>query len=212
MAGGHANRSGAWAVMTKRTFAVLLCGAITMGAANATADTRDDVLSGIARCGVIHDDRTWLDCLYGAEQPMRGHLGLPPAPEFQQRLVPAGPVMPLSSMPAPMPASMPAAPAPSVATRPAPQRKAGFWTTLIGNAPPAAVSRMASYRYEKSGAFVVTLANGQQWRQVDIDSGTQALWTRPPSAYTITVSQGAFGSYTLHTDDNPHVYKVAPVH
>ena len=212
MAGGHANSSGARAVMTKKTFAVLLCSAITMGAASAAADTRDDVLSGIQRCGVIHDDRTWLDCLYGAEQPMRGHLGLPPAPEFQQRLVPAGPVMPLSSMPTPMPASMPVAPAPSVSARPVPQRKAGFWSTLIGAAPPTAVSRMASYRYEKNGAFVVTLANGQQWRQVDIDSGTQALWTRPPSTYTITVSQGAFGSYTLHTDDNPHIYKVERVH
>jgi hypothetical protein len=191
---------------------MLVCGLVLLGAAGARAGTRDDVLSGVERCGVIHDDRTWLDCLYGAEQPMRAHLGLPPAPEFQQRLVPAGPMMPVSSMPAPMPSSLPAAAAPRVATQPPPRKKAGFWTTLIGAAPPAAVSRMASYRYEKNGAFVVTLANGQQWRQTDIDSGTQALWTRPPSTYTITVSQGAFGSYTLHTDDSPHVYKVELVH
>ena len=197
--------------MSRKTIPVLLCGAVIVGAASAHADSRDDVLSGIQRCGVIHDDRTWLDCLYGAEQPMRGPLGLQPAPEFQQRLVPVGPVLPVSSMPAPVPASMPAAPAPSVAARPAPRKKAGFWTTLIGDAPPVAVSRMASYRYEKNGAFVVTLANGQQWRQMDIDSGTQALWMRPPSTYTITVSQGAFGSYTLHTDDNPHIFKVARV-
>ncbi len=198
--------------MIKRSIFGLLCGTVILAAGGAHADTRDDVMSGIERCGVVHDDRTWLDCLYGAEQPMRAHLGLPPAPEFQQRLVPIGPVMPVSSMPASTPYSMPAAPAPRVATQPAPRKKAGFWSTLVGIAPPAAVSRMASYRYEKNGAFVVTLANGQQWRQVDIDSGTQALWTRPPSTYTITVSQGAFGSYTLHTDDNPHVYKVELVH
>jgi len=206
------NSSGAGSVTGRKTIAMLVCGLVLLAAAGARAGTRDDVLSGVERCGVIHDDRTWLDCLYGAEQPMRAHLGLPPAPEFQQRLVPAGPMMPVSSMPAPMPSSLPAAAAPRVATQPPPRKKAGFWTTLIGAAPPAAVSRMASYRYEKNGAFVVTLANGQQWRQTDIDSGTQALWTRPPSTYTITVSQGAFGSYTLHTDDSPHVYKVELVH
>ena len=34
---------------------------------------------------------------------------------------------------------------------------------------------------------------------------------RPP-AIPVTVSQGAFGSYILHTDDNPHIYKVELVH
>jgi hypothetical protein len=188
---------------------MLLCGAIVLGAGTAQADTRDEVLSGIQRCGVIHDDRTWLDCLYGAEQPMRGHLGLAPAPEFQQRLVPQGPVMPLATMP---PAAASAAPPPAaVASRPAPRKKASFWSTLIGTDPPYAVSHMASYRYEKSGAFVVTLENGQQWRQADAESGDRATWPRPPSTYTITISQGAFGSYILHTNDSPSVYKVEMV-
>jgi hypothetical protein len=203
------NNSGASRVRITRTIPVLLCGAIAVGAANAQTGARDEVLSGIQRCGVIHDDRTWLDCLYGAEQPMRGHLGLAPAPEFQQRLVPAGPVIPLSSMSAAPAADM--APPPRVATRPAPRKKASFWSTLIGTDQPIAVSRMASYRYEKSGAFVVTLENGQQWRQVDVNGGGQVSWLRPPATYTVTVSQGAFGSYILHTDDNPSIYKVEMV-
>jgi hypothetical protein len=202
------NSSGANGVTIKKTIPVLLCGVIASGAANAQTNARDDVLSGIQRCGVIHDDRTWLDCLYGAEQPMRGHLGLPPAPEFQQRLVPAGPTMPLASMPA---AADVAPPPPRVATQPAPRKKAGFFANLLGEAPPFAVSRMASYRFEKNGAFVITLQNGQQWRQVDVDSGVLATWLRRPSTYTVTVSQGTFGSYTLHTDDNPHLYKVEMV-
>ena len=85
------NNSGAGSVTGRKTIPMLLCGLVLLAAAGARADTRDDVLSGIERCGVIHDDRTWLDCLYGAEQPMRAHLGLPPAPEFQQRLVPVRP-------------------------------------------------------------------------------------------------------------------------
>jgi hypothetical protein len=177
---------------------VLLCAGISLAAAApAKADTRDDVLAGIQRCGVINDNRTWLDCVYGAQQPMRAQLGLPPAPEFQQRLVPA--------------AQPGIAPPPlRSATRPAPRKKPGFFATLLGDAPPVATSKMASYRYEKSGAFVVTLENGQAWRQTDVEGGTVS-WMKPPSAYTVTITSGAFGSYNLHTSDNPRVYKVEPV-
>jgi hypothetical protein len=69
---------------------------------------------------------------------------------------------------------------------------------------------MASYRYEKNGAFVITLENGQQWRQTDVEGGT-ASWMKPPSTYTVTIDPGAFGSYNLHTSDNPRAYKVEPV-
>jgi hypothetical protein len=203
------NSAGANGVTIRTIIPVLLCGVLALGAAGALADTRDEVLSGIQRCGAIHDDRVWLDCLYGAEQPMRGHLGLPAAPEFQQRLVPTGPVMPLSAMPAAPAADTP--PPPRIATRPAPRKKASFWSTLIGTDPPFAVSRMASYRYEKSGAFVVTLENGQQWRQLDVNGG-RASWLRPPSTYNVTISQGAFGTYILHTEDSPNIYKVETVH
>jgi len=171
--------------------------------APARADTRDDVLSGIQRCGVIHDDRTWLECLYGADQPMRAQLGLPPAPEFQQRLVP--PAQPgIAAQP------RIAAPEPPSVARPGPRKKPGFFQTLIGDAPPVATSRMASYRYEKSGAFVVSLQNGQEWRQTDVEGGP-VTWTKPPAKYLVTVTPGAFGSFTLHTEDNPSVYKVERV-
>ena len=48
--------------------------------------------------------------------------------------------------------------------------------------------------------------------KLDVDSGVRASWPRQPSAYTVTVSQGAFGSYILHTDDSPNIYKVEMVH
>ena len=63
-----------------RTFiAIITCALAT---APALGDTRDDVLAGVARCGVIHDDRVWLDCVYGAQQPMRARLGLSPCPRI----------------------------------------------------------------------------------------------------------------------------------
>src|SRR4051794_23096556 len=91
------------------------------------ADTRDEVLSGIARCSVIHDNRVWLDCVYGAQQPMRALLALPPAPEYQQRLVPPAGSAPMPALVAPPPATASAAAprqtAPQTASRPAPVRR-----------------------------------------------------------------------------------------
>lgn len=165
------------------------------------ADTRDEVLAGVQRCGVIQDNRAWLDCMYGAQQPMRALLGLPPAPEFQQRLVP--PVQPG----APLRATPSAAPR---VAKPAPRRKPSFFESLVGDAPPYAVSRVASYRYVKGGALVVTLENGQEWRQTDAEGGT-VRWTKEPSAYLATITSGSFGSFTMNTNDSTRRYRVERV-
>ena len=170
-----------------------------VAASQAQADPRSDVLAGIQRCGVIHDDRVWLDCVYGANQPMRAQLGLVPAPEFQQRLVP--PVQ--LGAPQQMASSSPP-------VRTAPIEKPGFFTRMLGNDPPLAVSRMTSYRYDASGAFIVALQNGQEWRQTDVIGG-KAVWINKPSTYTVTITKGTFGSFGLRTDDNPRSYKVERV-
>jgi hypothetical protein len=178
----------------------------------ARADTRDEVLSGIARCSVIHDNRVWLDCVYGAQQPMRALLALPPAPEYQQRLVPPAGSTPALATPPTASAIPPRQAAPQTASRPAPVRRgrAGFLGNLFGDNPPIADSRMADYRYDRSGAFVVTLENGQQWRQDDVEGGT-AGWTKPASAYHVTVTQGSFGAYNLSTDENMRSFRVVRV-
>lgn len=201
--------------MISKLVPALLCGGLALAVQAATsqaqADARDDVLSGIARCSVIHDNRVWLDCVYGAQQPMRSLLGLPPAPEYQQRLVPSGSA-PASALIAPPPPPAVIAPQPHTAANPAPVRRgrAGFLGNLFGDNPPVASSPMTSYRYERSGAFVVTLENGQQWRQDDVEGGT-AGWTKPAPSYHVTVTQGAFGAYSLSTDDNTRIYRVVRV-
>jgi hypothetical protein len=187
-------------VKTTKIIMALISGALVMAAAPVRADTRDNVLSGVARCGVIHDDRVWLDCMYGAQQPMRSQLGLPPAPEFQQRLVP-GPGVALPPM-----GALASAPAPVRA-----RKKPGFFGSLLSSTPPADAARMASYRYEKNGAFVVTLENGQEWRQTDVEGGT-VNWNKQPSGYRVVIADGVFGSHTLRVTDNPRSYKVERVH
>ncbi|HKD48026.1 MAG TPA: hypothetical protein VKB67_10085 [Rhizomicrobium sp.] len=59
------------------------------GGGNAAQPSpRDEVKAASLRCDSIADERNWLDCYYGAAQPVRADLGLPPAPASQQSLVP----------------------------------------------------------------------------------------------------------------------------
>lgn len=44
---------------------------------------RDAVMASAYRCTAAGAPRQWLDCYYGAAQPVRGQLGLPSAPKSQ---------------------------------------------------------------------------------------------------------------------------------
>jgi hypothetical protein len=182
----------------KRPVAFAMLGSALL-ALPALGDTRDDVYAAAQRCRILQEDRAWLECIYGAQQPMRAKLGLPPATEVQQRLVP-----PAGSAPA-----MAAAPqrmAPSQQAQPAalPHRRASIMQILTGSAPPVAVSVLASVQYDGENAFVATLQNGQVWRQVN------GLGARAPLKVgaRITITPGAMGSYNLKAGDTSHSYKV----
>ena len=82
--------------MSLRRLPVVI-GLLTLLAAPAAAagdPTRDDVMLNLQRCAGITDNRIWLNCFYGAAQPMRAQLGLPPAPDAQVNLVKNTPVAP----------------------------------------------------------------------------------------------------------------------
>lgn len=53
----------------------------------AQARPRDEAMAGAYRCAAISESRRWLDCYYGAAQPVRAVLGLAPAPPAQTNLV-----------------------------------------------------------------------------------------------------------------------------
>jgi hypothetical protein len=177
------------------TFAVL---GGTLLVQPAFGDTRDDVYAAMQRCRILQDDRAWLDCAYGAQQPMRARLGLSPAPEFQQRLVPPASASPALAV-APQRMQPSIQPSPSVL----PHRRGSILQILTGSAPPVAISALASVRYDSQGAFVATLQNGQVWHQVNGvgERATLKVGTR------ITVTPGALGSYNLQAND-ARVYKV----
>ncbi len=80
-----------------RVSILLALGFLAAIAGAASARPRDDVLSSAYRCAAIGDSRTWLDCYYGAAQPVRAALGMKPVPASQSQLVaqpPAGTPVP----------------------------------------------------------------------------------------------------------------------
>lgn len=175
--------------MKSATIALIMLAAL---AGAAEADTRGDVLSGIVRCGAITDDHAWLNCVYGAAQPMRSQLGLPPAPASQTSLVPA------ASATSPR-----LSPALSVASTP--KEKPGFFSRLLGGEKMLTNVKLTDYYFNSQGFFVVTLANGQVWEQLD---GPSAHWRSPASRYAVSISKGAVGSFNLTMDDDNVLYKV----
>ena len=161
----------------------------------ALAGPREDTLAGISRCAALPDDRAFLDCLYGAAQPMRARLGLSPANPAQVRLVP-----PANG--APMPAAAPRmAPPP-----PAPAKQVGALSSFLGNDPTAAW--IESFSFDRKGLFTVTFSNGQVWRQDPSDSA-RAKWSGRASDYGIKLAINSDGrSGTLWVRGDASTYQV----
>lgn len=135
-----------------------------------------------SRCDAIANDRDWLDCYYGAAQPMRARLGLSPAPARQQGLVPE----------------------PRAAS-------GGFASWLGGGAPEHVRPRMVSYSYDSSGSFTVSLAGGETWRQMFGDPHI-VRWKEPAAAHLVTIAPAALGSYDMRVEGDKRVYKVRRLH
>ena len=168
----------------KHLFAGLLI--LVLVPLTAQAGPREDSRAAIARCDQLRNDRNWLDCVYGAVQPMRARLGLSPAPEFQQRLVPGATAASL-------------APAPRAAA-PARRARRGNSTWL----------HLTAYSFDKNGMFTVTLEDGSVWRQ-RLDDVNYAHWKEPPSHYIVSLGGGLLGSATMEMRNNGNEYQVQRV-
>jgi hypothetical protein len=150
---------------------VIQASFFVLAAAPVLAGPREDTLAGISRCAALPADRTFLECVYGAAQPMRARLGLPPAPESQVRLVP----------PASARADVPPTARPD-------GNASGVLNLFGGNS-----LHMASYSFDSRGLFTVTLSNGEVWRQ-DPNDTNYAHWSGKAADYPVTVIPGEFGS------------------
>jgi hypothetical protein len=175
-----------------------LVGLLLLCAAPAAADPRSDALAGAARCQAISDDRAFLNCLYGAMQPLRAELGLSPAPQAQTGLVPS--------------ATLPMVPPPKqqVSRVPPPVRNDGAGGGLFGGKTEVTPQRMAAFDIDPNGFFTMTLADGAVWKQLDGDAG-RAHWRGPPGDLVVTIRSGAFGAHVLQVRGQAATYKVIRV-
>jgi len=214
-------------------FLLLLCG-------GAEARPRDAVMINVYRCAAQASTRVWLDCYYGAAQPQRAALGLPPAPAAQVVLVTNSPapgvpqdlavrdaVIVAASRCGSVAAERPwldcyyaaANPARSLlglapVAIPAPATALPPARTghggMFDKQPIKGSGRIASYTFDSNGFFTVVLDNGEVWRQIDGDT-TMAHWFRKPGFYVATVTAGALGSSNLRVQGEGRSYKVRRV-
>ncbi len=151
----------------------------------ALADPHEETLAGISRCASISDGRTFLDCIYGAAQPMRASLGLPPAPRSQTSLVPPPPGRTGSSE-----GTASSHAAALAASHPQPEGS-GLFGQIFGDGRPAL--HMASYAFDSHGMFTVTLSDGEVWEQIAGDTNF-ANWRGPAANYIVTLIDTSAGA------------------
>ena len=203
----------------------------------ARAGARDDVLSAAFHCAGIVDTRHWLDCYYGAAQPMRAQLGLEPAPTWQSdlniSLQPGGVVSDMGVREQVMANASTCYTstndrqwlncyyAAAVPIRVQLGLSSGSSAVALPETGPALIgktitphtdtnnvlSQMVAYKFNQYGIFTVTLANGQVWQQLSGDT-TFASWKKPPAAYVVQITPGFLGSHNLHIRGIAGTFKV----
>jgi hypothetical protein len=172
----------------------------------AFAGMRDDVLEAMGRCAAVADNQARLACYDAAAPRLKDALATPPAslgraPTVQEQqswfgfdvggLFGGG-----SSVTTPS----------EFGKERTPEVQATREREEIDNIS-AHVSDVA---FTPFGQFIVFLANGQIWRQVQGDAD-RARFSSPLKENTVTISRGAFGSYSLTVNDSNHVFKVTRV-
>jgi hypothetical protein len=162
----------------------------------ALAGPREDSLAGISRCASLPDDRTLLDCIYGAVQPLRSELNLPPALPAQQKLVPPrDPSLARSIQP------------PAAQALPAPQTTSAQQSTGLFSGIFASGLHLAAYSFDHRGLFTVTLSDGSVWRQDPSDTN-YAHFGGKPSEYEVSLHPGDFGKVRMSVRGAEGLYMV----
>ena len=162
---------------------------LLLAVAPAMAGPREDTAAGIARCSSIADDRTYLNCIYGAAQPLRAQLRLPPATEEQIRLVPPG------AAPQPMPR----------AAAPIPPRVATDAAFAAGMR-----ERLENFSFDRRGLFNIMLSNGEMYKQEPGDPPRAKLLGRASDYVVYVIKDGAKGAQMKVTGD-PNIYRMQKI-
>jgi len=190
--------------MTMRKLVIAMAAGAALTPVAALADAREDVIAGVTRCAALSDDRQWLDCYYGAAQPLRAQLGLSPAPQAQIKLLESLPRAGAAALPSTVTRA-------AVRTGPPPMPKRSSIFALFSGDELASNVPLQSYDIN-GGAFTVTLNDGQVWQQTPEDAAKRPVrWREPAKAMRVSITQGAMGSFNLVVGDENRAYKVKRV-
>jgi hypothetical protein len=167
---------------------------------------RAEVVSAAASCMRMPEDRPWLDCYYAAATPMRAQLGLS-APQAAARIAPV-------PVPAPVPQFASVQPPPKPAGPPPMPRKTGMLAGIFNSPKPVVKNMpMQSLEQDKSGAFTITLADGQVWKQdAEDEVYHRARWHKPASEMEVTITPDAMHTFIMTVGDEGYMYKVHRIH
>lgn len=177
-----------------------LAAAPPAGGAPRDETVRDEVMSNAAGCIRVPADRAWLDCYYNAATPMRVQLGLSP---------PQALVKPLPQFASAAPPVRPVAPTTPAGPPPMP-RSSGLFNGLFNEVKPIVRNMpMQSFDMDKSGAFTVTLADGQVWQQAEEDQVYHpARWRQQPAQMLVTITPAVMHTFNLQVAGESKSYKV----
>jgi hypothetical protein len=204
----------------------------------ADARAQDEVLSGVFRCASIGDQRSWLDCYYGAAQPVRAAIGLAAIPQSQSKLVaspPSGTVSQddyqardgvvrsvfdcnaLSDLRAWLDCYYDAAErvrarlgltARASNSKPAPSNALDFGLRPKIEKQPQKISSPMS-KYEFDKDHHFTVTLANGQVWRQIEGDdAYAKWDRPAGSYPVIISRGMFGSFNLQVAKMGGIYKV----
>jgi len=113
-------------------------------------------------------------------------------------------------LPAPAPQLASAAPARAPAGPPPMPRSVGLFAGMFDDVKPIVRNMpMQSYTLNKTGAFTVTLADGQVWRQADEDQVYHpARWRKEAPQMLVTIAPAAMHTFNMKVEGETKSYKV----
>jgi hypothetical protein len=159
---------------------------------------RDDVMSEAARCIRAGGDRQWLDCYYGASQPMRARLGLSALPHAAGQ-----PAIAASAAPVAAARAAPSGPPPM-------PRNPGLFSGMFHDPSPIVRSApVKSVTFDRKGAFTLVLADNQVWKQSEEDAIYHpAKWRDAGAGMLVSIAPSNMNTFNLSVEGSERYYKV----
>jgi hypothetical protein len=190
--------------------------AVLLLSSAASADPRQDLVDGMAKCAAVTDNAARLSCYDALNPTLKAAQSAPVA---------APPPVAAAAAPPPVPA----APPPdqrawydpsrifgvSPQNQTTPQQFGG--ENLAAPPPPAGqpaapaaidsiTAKVADYSFNPYGRFIVVLDNGQIWRQIQAD--TEKAHFEKGAENVVEISRGFIGSYNLKIGNSVKLFKV----